>query len=521
MSTLKELIEQHSATLSHENQYTIETTPEALLSTAKTVHKTFHGVLTSVFCVQEKGGYTLRAVFHLAATQIFIIIRCHSKLPRFPALSPAIHAATWFEREIRDLYGIELTGHLDPRPLVLFPENWPSGEYPLQKDFPANRRPPFFDATDAFTYEHVDGEGIFEIPVGPVHAGVIEPGHFRFSVAGEPIIKLEARLFWTHKGIEKLFEGRSPDSAIPLAERISGDESFSHAFAFVQSIEKICGIPVDPASDHWRGIWAEVERISMHLFDIGNICVGVAFNFGAAHLWRLKESLMREVERITGSRLLRSLLLPGGIRRIGSAEDALSLARLLGEIDHEARSIVRMIESSSSILDRLKATAPLRHDVAKDFGAVGVVARGSGVNFDARVHLPYSIYRTEAPKIAMETDGDVYSRTRVRIAELQESIRFVRELLAHLPQAEKVTRDTARKGAFQIKDGAALGWAEAPRGNAVFFTEIHEGRISRVALASPSFLNWHCMPQAISGMIVPDFPLLNKSFGLSYSGCDR
>ena len=505
-------IHTYNATHDNGNEYTVSVRPGDLVKSAKFVHRELRGVVSAVFCLEEQKGYTLVVVFSIRSSGLFIILRCHSDTPRFPAISPAMHAADWFEREIQDLFGVAMEGHLDPRPLMLFPENWPPDQHPLRKDYPAGLRPEA--QAGEFAYQRVEGEGVYEIPVGPVHAGVIEPGHFRFSVAGEPVIGLEPRLFWKHKGIEKQFEGKDPLAMVALAERISGDESFSHAFAYIHAIERICGVSVPLRAEYLRGLAAELERASLHLFDIGNICVGTAFYMGSAGLWRLKEALMRECDRLFGSRFLRGVLCPGGVSKDISRSDLASLNAFLARALAEADSLIKIIFSSSSITDRLRTTAPLRREVALDFGTVGVVARGSGIGFDARFHIPYSVYRIHRPNVVVETDGDVQARIMVRVGELRESIRYIGRLIAAIPDGPVAVPMS------EVDDGCALGWAEAPRGMALFFVEIREGKLSRVKITSPSFLNWHAMPQAISGMIIPDFPLLNKSFGLSYSGCD-
>jgi Ni,Fe-hydrogenase III large subunit/Ni,Fe-hydrogenase III component G len=505
------------AKLTHGNQLCLDLSVEDLAMAPRAIKKSLGGALASVFAAEEGGGTALYHVYALRLAGRYLIVRCWSKIASFPAVSPELQAATWFEREARELFDVDFVGQLDARPLALHPESWPEGIHPMQKSFAWDRR--VNEASGKpFPYQQVQGDGIFEIAVGPVHAGVIEPGHFRFSVAGEPIIALEPRLFYAHKGIEKLFEGRSPFSSVALAERISGDESVAFALAYVQSIENICGIRASPRADALRGIFAELERISMHLFDIGNICVGVAFNVGGAAFWHLKESLMRECLRAFGSRFLRNLVVPGGVSRDLAPDSAARLRDLLQKIKGEAKTLVAIMENSSSILDRLKETGPLARDVAEDLGAVGVVARASGVNFDARAHLPYSIYRTHQPRVALQPDGDAYSRTRVRVAELRESIRFICDLLDRLPEGPEARPPLAT---LPLKDGSALGWAEAPRGNAVVWARIENGLLARVHVSSPSFLNWPCMAHAIKGMIVADFPILNKSFGLSYSGCDR
>ena len=230
---------------------------------------------------------------------------------------------------------------------------------------------------------------------------------------------------------------------------------------------------------------------------------------------------MRELELAFRSRFLRNYLNVGGVSHDLSSEQIAKLRGFLKKLQKRASSMIKIINGSSSILDRLKTTAPLRHEVAMDFAVVGPIARGSDVQYDMRIHFPYSIYRKHAPGLCVEKAGDVYARTLVRIRELEESFKLLEIFLDKIASADVNLPISPKISSLPLRDGTALGWAEAPRGQTIFYTEVRNGKLFKTKLSSASFLNWHCMPQAIAGMIVPDFPLLNKSFGLSYSGCDR
>ncbi len=238
----------------------------------------------------------------------------HPGEPRYPSITPVLPAAHWDEREMRDLLGLEPQGHPDPRPLVRRPD-WPAGVYPLRKDFDPATLPPAPRALETFQPRPVEGEGVIEVPVGPIHAGIIEPGHFRFAAVGELVLDLEARLFYTHRGIEKLAEGRTPEQALPLAERICGACAFSHAVAFCEAIEGLAGADV-PARGRWgRTLLLELERLYNHLGDAGNICAGTGFAVGTMHGALLKERVQQLIERLVGNRFLRGACALGGLRR--------------------------------------------------------------------------------------------------------------------------------------------------------------------------------------------------------------
>ncbi|MDP3104197.1 MAG: NADH-quinone oxidoreductase subunit C [Candidatus Methanoperedens sp.] len=478
------------------------------------LYHTLRSPLLSMFATDERardGCFKIHYVFSCKGDAFIIIqIKIEEKLPKFATLTHKIPSANWYEREIQDMFGLVPVGHPDPRRLIHF-EDWPAGLYPLRKDFDIRTKPE--RVKGEYIYRRVEGEGVYEIPVGPVHAGVIEPGHFRFSVAGEPILNLEIRLFYTHKGVEKLFETMSIDKAIFLSERISGDNSAAHSLAFCQAIEKIADIDIPPRAKYIRTILLELERIYNHLGDIAGIATDVAYPFGAAHANRSKELMMQLNEKITGSRLLRGMNAIGGVRRdIGDKKEM--IAKELDLLQKDFMELMELLASSPSVADRIETTGRISTEIAKGLHVVGPVGRASGIDSDIRRDHPYAAYPELEFKVPVSKAGDVNARTNVRADEVCESITLIRQALSRLPEGE------IREGIGKIPDGFALGYTESPRGETFYWVNISNGRIERCKVRDPSFCNWLAIEYAVLDNIVPDFPIINKSLSLSYSGND-
>jgi Ni,Fe-hydrogenase III large subunit/Ni,Fe-hydrogenase III component G len=471
--------------------------------------------LISIFATDERnidGFFKIHYVFSIDKNDAFIILitNVDGKNPGYPSITHKIAAANWYEREMQDMFGLVPLGHPDPRRLMNF-EDWPDGVHPLRKDFDFRTKPP--RVVGEYKYRKVEGEGVYEIPVGPVHAGVIEPGHFRFSVAGEPIINLEIRHFYTHKGVEKLFENISIDKAVFLAERISGDNSVAHAVAFCQAMEKIAHINVPLRARYIRTILLELERIYNHLGDIAGIATDVAFSFGAAHANKLKEEVLQLNERVTGSRMLRGMNSIGGVRRdIGEKKD--EILQKLSIIQRDFRKLMENITSTPSLMDRIETTGRIYNDIAKGLHVVGPVGRASGLDRDTRRDHPYAAYPEFNFKVPVLKEGDVLSRTIVRADEICESIELIEQALWSLPDGEIMVN------VDKIPDGHAFGYTEAPRGETVYWVRTTGNRIERCKVRDPSFCNWLAIEYAVLDNIVPDFPIINKSLSLSYSGND-
>jgi Ni,Fe-hydrogenase III large subunit/Ni,Fe-hydrogenase III component G len=466
---------------------------------------------------KERGCFRIWYIFGKPKENAFTLpyIRLTDTV-EFPSITPKIHHAWNHERKIRSFFGLIPVGHPDPRPLLLH-ENWPADTFPLRKDFDWNMRPPI--AQGSYSFQKIAGEGIYEIPVGPVHAGIIEPGHFRFSVLGEEIMLLEPRLGFTHKGSEKLFERLPIDEKIRLSEKISGDSSFSHSLAFCQALERLAALSVPRRALFLRVIFAELERLSNHFRDIGALMLDTGFNFGGSHGARLREMIMRMHERLTGSRFLRGVNGLGGVTRDIDGGEALRIAKELEDIEEDFSEIFDAAEGSASLLNRMKSTGTVPLTVAQDHEVVGVTARAVGLMRDARMDFPYAAYgELSLGGISIELDGDVYARFLVRVKEVSSSISIIRQALQALPDGPiRALGSEVRFAASAFAVGIVEGW----RGEIVYFvTTDAQGAISRVAPRDPSFANWSVLEYAGLKNIVPDFPLINKSFGLSYSGYD-
>ena len=433
----------------------------------------------------------------------------------YPSITPSVAAAHWDEREARDLLGIVPIGHPDPRRLVLH-ERWPRGYHPLRKDVPADVRPP--EADRHFVPFEVHGEGVYQLPVGPIHAGIIEPGHFRFSAIGERVLHLDARLFFTHRGLEKLVEGRSFAAAAPVVERACGVCTVTHALAYADAVERLTGTEV-PARARWaRVVLAELERLYNHVGDLGNICAGIGFQPGVSRFGWLKEQLLRANDALTGHRYLTGSVAPGGLALDLDGRGLAALATTLAEVGTELASAVRALVRSEGVMSRLHGTGVVPRQTAAVLGALGVAARASGIDIDLRRDRPYAAYDELDVGVVTASGGDVAARFHVRAQEAHASLRLLRDALRQLP-AGPVTVPLAGTPAAGDSE---LGAAEGPRGASwVWLRAGEDGTIDRLRLRSASFANWPVVATAVPGDLVPDFPLINKSFELCYACTDR
>ena len=432
----------------------------------------------------------------------------------FPSLSAELPAVNWQEREIQDWFGLKAVGHPNPRRVALH-DNWPD-VHPLRKDFPIETVLPPFEG-ERHIYRPALGEGVFQVPVGPVHAGTIEPGHFNFAVAGEPILYLQLRMFYTHKGTEKLFEKLPIHKAVFLAESISGDSSFSHGTAFCQAIERAARIDISLRALVMRTILLELERICNHVADIGAIATDVGFVIANSHASRLKETLVTLNEKLTGNRLLRGMVCVGGLRR-GWDDAQLDALRVgVDSFAREFQQLVTMIDSSESTRDRLEQTGVLRPDKARDLGIVGVAGRASGMDLDVRRDHAYAAYNRYSFRVPVYQTGDVWHRMQVRIDEVNESVGIIRSAV-----------DESLHGEFRapiqpVPPGrCALSAVEGWRGEIIHWIRTGpDNCLERCKIKDPSLNNWPALVEAVQGNIIADFPVINKSFNLSYSGTDR
>ncbi len=468
-----------------------------------------------------EAGYTLAAITahddddELRVVYSFIIgppDECHELIvrvskddPTLPSLSDLSFPASRFEREIHDFFGIVPVGHRFLRPLALH-QHWPVDWRALRHD--SGPMPPMRDDAAPYPFVEVQGSGVYEIPVGPIHAGLIEPGHFRFSVVGETILKMTARLWYVHRGIERLFEGTAPAQGLMIAERISGDTAVGHSLAFVMALEDAMGIEVQVESKVVRALLLELERLYNHVGDIGAMCNDVGFGVAQARAMIIREGLLRLNESVTGHRLLRGSIGLGTshVRRLPSSEE-------LDQVAQELDDLVGLALSNTVLVDRFEGTAVLHADDARQLGTLGPAARASGCGVDARA--AHGFVESPAFRLLVQSRGDVMARFIQRVEEARMSISMIQDFLRRVDRLSHESRervDPSREG---------LGIVEGWRGMIVHRVEIDvSGALSRCHVVDPSFHNWPAVAVSLADTIVPDFPLANKSFNLSYAGND-
>jgi Ni,Fe-hydrogenase III large subunit len=361
----------------------------------------------------------------------------------------------------------------------------------------------------------VHGEGLHQIPVGPVHAGIIEPGHFRFTANGETVVRLEERLGYVHKGIDGLLAGADLEKAGRIVARISGDSTVAYSFAFARAVEAALGIEVPRGAEMLRGIMAEVERIANHLGDIGAICNDAAFALNHAHCGILREKVLAASEQAFGHRLMMDRVVPGGVAEFPSMQNARTIEQTLDEIMPWFADVVRVYDGTPSLQDRTCGTGVVGPELVARWGAGGFVGRASGRGFDARRDLPYPPYDAARFDVPLFKAGDVDARVWVRIREIEASVSLVRAWLPALPDGPVRSDVPAAAG---VREGIAL--VEAFRGDVLIWVRIADGRVARCHARDASWFQWPLLEAAIENNIVADFPLCNKSFNCSYSGHD-
>jgi Ni,Fe-hydrogenase III large subunit/Ni,Fe-hydrogenase III component G len=463
------------------------------------------------------GGFALHFALGLPAGLLWVSVPLEATHPRYPGIADLFPAAGRMQRAAYDLTGVHALDSPDHRKWLRHAA-WPGGEFPLRKDFDAAARHPVGE--DRYPFVRVEGEGVHEIPVGPVHAGTIEPGHFRFSIVGETILRLEERLGYKHKGIEKRFEALSPPEAARLAGRVSGDSTVAYAWAYAMALEAAAGVEPPPRATGLRGMALELERIANHLGDLGYLGNDVALSFGFFQFWRLKEDLLRLNGELFGHRYLMDFIVPGGVAGDLAGAGLTRLADALDEIEREAATLRGIYDEHAGAQDRFTMTGQVAPELAAELGLAGLAGRASGQAHDLRVDHPVPPYRGLEVRAAGHIRGDVAARVSVRFEELAESLRLVRVLGAALPRGE--LRGELRVAVPTPAAGQkACGWIEGWRGDVFIALDTGEGgRLHRVHPHDPSWQSWPLLERAVLGNIVPDFPLINKSFNLSYSGHD-
>ncbi|MGA8277329.1 MAG: NADH-quinone oxidoreductase subunit C [Rhodanobacteraceae bacterium] len=434
--------------------------------------------------------------------------RCRAVGKRLPSLAALVPLLGWYEREIVDLCGVHFDGHPEPCPLVF--EGLPFA--PLDPAYSGSAatggtRAPAF-VTD------VVGDDVQQLPFGPVRAGVVESAQFEFFYLGEHILRFQPRLFFKHRGMEQRFAGLAPAAGVVLAERVSGIGSVAHALGFCQAIEAAAECEVPPRAQRLRVLIAELERLYNHLHYFGHLADTTTLKVGHAEGVLLEERVKQLAARLTGSRFLRNVLTPGGLRR--DLEVPGDLVVQLDALEKSARYYLEQLERTTSFLDRLITTGVLPRQTAFDQGATGPVERASGLDRDMRRDHPYAAYGDVEFSVPVREDGDAYARARIRSAEIIQGFSILRQTIAKLQPGDVRTACLAAPGA------EGLGWAESPRGSLYYAAHLDaQGLLARVKIKSPSYSNWRVFPFTVHDSNMMDYAINEASFGLSIAGCDR
>ncbi|PWI57416.1 NADH-quinone oxidoreductase subunit C [Sulfoacidibacillus thermotolerans] len=470
---------------------------------------------------ERTGHFILRYYFAADRTsQIALVtVRIPATDPTYPSVATIIPAASWYEREVYDLLGIQPIGHPDLRPLVLHGQR--VNAYPLRRDYPLLQSLP---EVRRELQEPALDEGQFIVPVGPIHAGVIEPGHFRFLVAGENVESLDAQLFYTHRGLEKRAEGMHVAEAMALVEQTCGVCSVSHALSYAQAVEAVAQIQLAPQAIWIRTLLAELERLYNHVGDVGNLCAGIGFSFGTMQGARLKEQLQQLNDDVTGHRYLRGVIVVGGVAKTFSFAEIERIRVTTMQILQEIGEITDAILSDEIVCDRFNRTGVLDAQVVEQWSVVGPAARASGVVRDVRMNFPYAGYGELEFSVPTFQTGDVMARFQQRIAEIYESGKLIDQIIRRLLELVQTGDGTPLLTPLPslVPGSFAIGISESARGENVHFVMVGENQtIYRLRIRSASYANWPAVPYAVPGNIIPDFPLINKSFELCYACCDR
>jgi Ni,Fe-hydrogenase III large subunit len=425
----------------------------------------------------------------------------------YPSVGAQHPPAIRLERAISSLFGLEATGTPDTRPWLDL--GFWDVRHPLGKKQPAQKPAPY-------VFLPVEGESLHQIPVGPVHAGIIEPGHFRFTANGEHVVRLEQRLGYVHKGIESLMAGATIDNAAKLAGRTSGDSTVAYSYAFALAAEAALQIKAPPRAAYLRALMAELERLANHFGDIGAICNDASFAIMHAQTGILRERVLRAADACFGHRLMMDAIVPGGVARDIAVDGLAEVRVLLSEIRRAFPRLIELYDNTASLQDRTVTTGIVKPDYVRQWGAGGYVGRASGRDFDARRSPGYAPYDALTFEVPVLTAGDVNARVWIRIREVEQSLALVDQILGALPDG-KIQTTVKPNG----KTCEGLGLIEAFRGDVLVWLRLDgKGQVERCHLRDASWFQWPLLETAIEGNIVADFPICNKSFNCSYSGHD-
>ncbi len=463
----------------------------------------------------DRTELAVSAAYALADGLVWLDLALGDGHSGYPDLAGIFPFAARMQRATADLLGIRAQGAEDRRPWLSHGA-WPEGYLPLRREISLAASATSAQPAQDYPFVRVEGDGVHEFAVGPVHAGIIEPGHFRFSVVGEKVLRLEQRLGYTHKGIEQRFTRLAPLEGYRLAGRVSGDSTVAFAWAYCMALESALGCSVPERAQWLRALLLERERVANHLGDLGALGNDAALGFGLAQFSRLREDWLRLSAQAFGHRLMMDCVVPGGVAADLDAAMGRRLRHQCDAIESEVRTLAAIYESHAGLQDRFATTGIVTPQLAAQLGLTGLAGRASGQCADLRCDLPWLPYDRLAVSLASHRNGDVAARVAVRFQETFESLRLVRKICQQLPEGEvRASVAPPRQRAI------GAGWVEGWRGEVFVALELgDDGSIQRCHCHDPSWQNWPVLEHAVIGNIVPDFPLINKSFNLSYSGHD-
>ncbi|KZL91378.1 NADH-quinone oxidoreductase subunit C [Clostridium magnum] len=467
------------------------------------------------FCMQ-RDNFLISIILTNRKKGYFVILRYETE-KEIISLQGFANQSHLFEREIKDLFGLQIVDGEDKRTIVKH-ELWEKDVYPLRKEFEYGRKIRDLNQTEDYAFREVVTEGGYQIPVGPVHAGIIEPGHFRFSVIGEPIENLQIRLMYKHRGIEKICENTDINKLNLIFERVAGESSVAYGEAYAQLIEKMIKYGVSKEIRALRVVLLELERIYNFLDDVAGICVDIGFSYPAKKFGYLSEIIHQLCERITGSRFLRNSIIPCGTNINFTKGNKIDILETVKTVEKRFNEIVDITLGSVSFLDRVEHTGIVENKIAKHLNMTGVVGRASEIHYDVRRSFPYEIYKEIKKSTNFKKLGGVFERYSLKLEEIRDAFKFIRESLDSINDDIKKSREKIR--IEEGKEGFAV--VETVKGELIVYGKVGENNeFDRVYLKTPSFTNWKGLTYAVLGEIVPDFPLCNKSFNMSYSENDR
>jgi len=470
----------------------------------------------SLVVEEEHAEFSLRYIFYSEKSQVHILHRIPKTEATVPSISNFVHAADWHEREAEDLFGLDFEGHPRLGDFVLH-EEWPEGVNPMRADFDPSKPYVHREVSPYWRpIKIVQASGAFMMPIGPIYSDFAESAHFLLETVGEDVIRTITRFFYKYRGVEKIAEARKVNEVLLLAERFSGTSAFAHSLAFCQAVEEVSKVEVPPRAKALRILFAELERLRHHVGSIAGICGSTALAVATSQASILEEELLRLCCAVTGHRYLFGLNTPGGITMDFNNEVIQNLADTVQGFLEKLEDLKQMLRYSSSFLDRLEEVGIVSPGSAVSYGLVGPIARASGIKRDLRTVLPYSGYEKVEFIIPCEQEGDGYARLRVLFGEAEQSVNIIRQVASFLPSGPTVSPS------FEVTTGAALGWAESPKGATFHWVRTEEdGRVARYRITPPSFTNWHGFHLAAENFAFQDFPIIMATFGLSNAESDR